>query len=125
MNSNPNLMKLDELKETCKLLNITINDLVMCSLSTSLKTLFEENGDSSTHFNLVIPANIRFKFYPTREKVMLENKFAGIPMTVPLTSSMQESYDKIKIITSKFKKSFPLIYASYALTMWMVKFVPR
>ena len=48
IDSNTNLMKLDELKETCNKLNITINDLVMCSLSTSLKTLFEAHGDTST-----------------------------------------------------------------------------
>ena len=94
-------MKLDELKETSKKLNITINDLVMCSLSAALKTLFSEHGDTtSTEFNLIIPANIRFKFYPTREKIVLENKFAGIPISVPLASSMQESYGKIKVITS-------------------------
>lgn len=98
----------------------------MCSLSTSLKTLFKEHGDTtSTQFNLVIPANIRFKFYPTREEIVLENKFAGIPITVPLSSSMQESYDKIKIITKQFRNSFPLIYGSYLFTMWHVKLIPR
>jgi len=48
VDSYPNVMKLDVLKEKCKMLNITINDLVMCSLSTSLKTLFEAHGDTCT-----------------------------------------------------------------------------
>ena len=65
VNSSVKLIKVDDLKLMCRKLNISINDIVMGSLSTSLKTLFEELGDTSKEFNIVIPANIRFKFYPT------------------------------------------------------------
>lgn len=93
------LIKLEDLKFMTRKLNITINDIVMGSLSTSLKSLFLELGDTSKEYNLVIPANIRFKFYPTRKQIILENKFAGIPLNVPLTTSMQDSYTKIKKVT--------------------------
>lgn len=88
VSSSIKLIKVDDLKLMTRKLNITINDIVMGSLSTSLKTLFLELGDTSEYYNLVIPANIRFKFYPSSKKVVLENKFAGIPLNVPLTTSM-------------------------------------
>ncbi len=47
----------------------------------------------------MIPANIRFKFYPTPEEVKLENKFAAIPMLVPLTENMDSAYGQIKKVT--------------------------
>jgi hypothetical protein len=48
---------------------------------------------------IVVPANIRFGFYPNRESMKLENHFAAIPLTVPLTESMDSAYGKIKKIT--------------------------
>lgn len=50
--------------------------------------MFKEKKDPSKYFKMAIPANIRFKFYPTREELKLENKFAAIPLTVPLTKDM-------------------------------------
>lgn len=44
---------------------------------------------------MMIPANIRFAFYPTREEVKLENKFAVVPLKVPLTEDMQSAYPQI------------------------------
>jgi len=116
---------LAKLKAATKKLNVTVNDVVMCALTTSLNKIFKRNGDTSKNISLVIPANIRFKFYPTREQVVLENKFAAIPLNVPLTETMESSYEKIKKVTKALKGSFGLIYGVYALTFWTVKLLPR
>lgn len=36
-----------KVKDLSKKLKITINDLVTCSISSSLRTLFDENGDKN------------------------------------------------------------------------------
>ena len=113
------------MKAATKKLNVTVNDVVMCALTTSLCKIFKRNGDNSKDVSLLIPANIRFKFYPTREQVRLENKFAAIPLNVPLTETMESSYEKIKKVTKALKGSFGLIYGVYALTFWSVKLLPR
>jgi len=93
------------LKALSKTMKVTINDIVTCALSCSMNTLFKENKDPNTHFKIVIPANIRFSFYPTRDEVKLENKFAPIPLTVPLVSDMQSSYEIIKKVTAPLRNS--------------------
>lgn len=75
-----------------KTIGVTINDIVVSSLSTSMNKIFKEKKDASKDFKLVIPANIRFKFYPTPEEVKLENKFAAIPLKVPLCKDMESAY---------------------------------
>lgn len=83
------------MKALSKKLGVTINDIVTSALTCSMNTIFKEKGDKSKDFKLVIPANIRFSFYPSPEKVKLENKFAAIPLTVPLTQDMASSYSQI------------------------------
>jgi len=66
-----------EIKQCSKALNCTINDLFTSALSQALARFFKENGDSVTkEINIILPANIRWHMYPTREAVKLENKFA-------------------------------------------------
>lgn len=76
----------------------------------------------------MIPANIRFKFYPTPEDVKLENKFAAIPMLVPLTEDMESAYGQIKKVTDTIK-SLPFFYINYALALisniLLPKFIPK
>lgn len=84
------------LKALSKTTGITINDIVTSALSCSMNKLFKEHGDTEESFNLCIPANIRFKFYPTVDDVKLENKFAALPLRVPLTEDMQSAYPIIK-----------------------------
>ena len=55
------------IKALSKTMKITINDIVTSALSVALNQLFKQNNDDSKDFKMVIPANIRFKFYPTRE----------------------------------------------------------
>jgi len=83
------------MKALSKKIKVTINDIVMSALTTSLNTLFKKNGDKSKDFQVIIPANIRFKFYPTPEAVRLENKFAAIPLKLPLTESMESAYSQV------------------------------
>lgn len=84
------------LKGLSKKIKVTINDIVNCALSVSLEQIFRENKDDSTEIKMVIPASIRFAFYPTKEDVVLENKFAAIPVTLPLVKDMESAAPKIK-----------------------------
>jgi hypothetical protein len=52
----------------------------------------KEKGDTPKEVQICIPANIRFEFYPTREDVKMENKFAAIPLKLPLVTNMEKSY---------------------------------
>lgn len=118
------------LKALSKTMGITINDIVTSALSCSMNKLFKEHGDTQEKsFNLCLPANIRFKFYPTVDDVKLENKFAALPLRVPLTEDMQSAYPIIKKATAKLKGSLSYIYGMYALVFWsnwvLPRFVPR
>ena len=61
-------------------------------LSASVKEYFESKGDNSTQeVNIVIPANIRFKHYPSIDELKLENKFAAVPLRIPLKGDIKEA----------------------------------
>lgn len=90
---------LDAIKQASKKLGVTINDMVLCALTTSLKVIFKEKNDTSKDITICIPANIRFSFYETRDKVLLENKFAVMSVIAPLTESMESAYKPIKKVT--------------------------
>lgn len=89
-----------QIKRTCKYLNVTINDFVLCAYTTALNMILKEQKDFSKDIQIAMPANIRFQLYPNRESVKLENKFSAMSMTVPLTDSMENSYDEIKKVTN-------------------------
>ena len=57
--------------------------------------LFKESGDPNQEIQLFVPANIRFKFYHNVEKIKLENKFAVLPVTLPLMDSMSAAYPRV------------------------------
>ena len=113
------------LKALSKTMGVTINDIVTSALSVSMNSLFKEHGEKHDFFKVVIPANIRFSFYPTADKVKLENKFAALPLSVPVVSDMKSAYPIIKKATSKIKGSLSFIYAMYAMTFWTNILVPR
>jgi len=71
---------------------VTLNDVVLCALTTSLNVLFKERNDPSKTVNMVIPGNIRFGFYQKREDVKIENKFTAMPLSAPLTKDMASAY---------------------------------
>jgi hypothetical protein len=75
-----------------------------------------EGEDNS--IQVLLPANIRFGFYPTREDVKVENKFAALPLKLPLITNMKDSYKQISRVTSKLKSSIGYVYTAY----WITKF---
>ena len=80
------------MKALSKKIGVTINDIVTSAISTSFSTLFKKNKDLSTSLMMLIPANIRFKFYPTREQVKLENKITVMPLKIPVVDNMENAY---------------------------------
>ena len=54
---------------------------------------------------MVVPANIRFGLYHTRADVRIENKFAAVPLLMPLCETMKESYDKMAKVSKKLRGS--------------------
>jgi hypothetical protein len=54
--------------------------------------------------------------YETFDDVKMENKFAPIFMTIPLTEDPREAISKVSKITKALKKTFPQIYFLYVLS---------
>jgi hypothetical protein len=127
-------INIDKLKATGKSKGVTINDVVLAAFTTSLNDIMSENEmkkpkdqrkELPEKLNIVMPANIRFGFYPSREKVKYENKFTAVPLQIPLTKSMSTAYDKVKSVTKEMKSSFGLIYGIYWVARWIGKLNPR
>ena len=78
-----------DIKLASKAKGITINDLVTSCAATGLKQYFNLKGDKSKSINLVIPANIRFEHYGSWENVKFENKFAPVPLVIPLNENLE------------------------------------
>ena len=97
-------IELDDIKKVSRAHDVTINDVVICAFTTALNGLFTQKQHSTKHINILIPGNIRFKFYNTREEVKFENKFTVLPVvSVPLTQSMERAYKPIKEATKDLK----------------------
>jgi len=79
------MLNMKEIKDLAHKLGITINDLVCCALSRSMKQYFKSKGDklgnAEVHKNIQImmPASIRWSFYK-RNAIKLENRIAAIPL---------------------------------------------
>lgn len=73
----------------------------------------------------MLPANVRFRWYEKREDVKLENKFAAVPIKLPLISKMQDSYDPISKVTKKLKNIIGFVYTSYAVAYLSSMFSTR
>ena len=54
------VLKMNEMKDLSKKLGVTINDIVTCSISTSINTIFKGRGDNNESIQIVIPGNVRF-----------------------------------------------------------------
>jgi len=105
-----------------KKVGVTINDVITCAISKAMNTILHQKGDTEQkEIYMVIPANIRFKFYKTREEIKMENKFSALPFKVPLVDNMSSSYGLIQSVTNKLKTSIPLVYASYSATTFFAK----
>lgn len=102
----------------------TINDAILGGFLTALHHVFKDLGEGIPKtIHVGMPANIRFKFYPSREKVKYENKFTGLCVEAPLTPEMD--LKTVKTITNRIKGSIGMIYAGYASTRQFVKLAPR
>ena len=123
--ASSSVLEFQKIKDLSKKLGITINDLVSSSISVSLNQIFKENNQPVKEALICIPANIRFKFYPTAEKVRLENKFSAIPLILPLSASMHDALPKVKKAFGALKSQFGMVYASYAMTRFLQKLMPR
>lgn len=120
----PEAFVFKDVKDLSKKVGYTINDVVLASITTAMKSMTRSKGDDTSNITMVIPANIRFKFYPTRADIVLENKFSALPLMVPLTDGMKDSYGLIKQVTAPLKSSLPLVYASYAFSSLLTRLVP-
>ena len=114
--ASSNELHMPDIKKLSRRIGVTINDIVTCSISTAMNDFFRSKGDESKEIQMVVPANVRFEFYPAKEKVILENKFSAIPLKIPLCDNMKGSYGVIGKATRFLRSSAPLIYAQYALT---------
>lgn len=56
VNSSKHPILMDKLKDCSKQLNVTINDMVLCALSTAVNTLFEENDTPQKSMKVIMPA---------------------------------------------------------------------
>lgn len=119
------VIQLSDIKSLSRKLKITINDIILSSLTTALHRVFEGRKEEVKEVNLTIPANIRFSFYDSAATVKLENKFAAIPLRVPLTSSMEAAYRKVTRISKKLRNNFSMVYSYYAVAFWGQRYVPR
>ena len=104
---------------------MSINDIVTSAITTAFQQIFKEAGDPAKEINLVLPASVRFKFYPTRESLKLENKFAAMGMRLPLTESMEAAYPKIQKVTAAIRSGLPYLYCSYSVAHWFNKLMPH
>lgn len=98
--------------------------MIMSSLSTSMHSYLGAKGDKQS-LSVLLPANIRFKFYNTMDDVVLENKFSAIPIKLPLVGQIKDAYSKVSMITKQIKSSFSYVYCAYALTYWANLLFPR
>ena len=116
----------EKIKQLSKTVGVTINDIVMSSICVSVSKLFRENGDQASKIRLVIPANVRFALYPTRESVKLENRFTAIPLTLPiLDKKIYEVYEPIKKVTAVLKRKAYLVYGTFFLFRISQALFPR
>ena len=108
-------MDFSEVKNASKAFGCTINDVMTCALSNSLAKYFEKRKDSHKRVNIMIPANIRWEMYETFEEVRLENKFAPIPLTIPVEKDMLKTLSAVKRVTKQLKSQFAITYCMYVL----------
>ena len=114
-----------DVKEAAKNKGVTINDFITSCLATGVKQYFEMHGDKDRdHLNIVIPANLRFAHYGSWEKVKFENKFAPVPLQIPLNNSIDESFKAVPKVTRLLRDHFIDIYATYAMTYYFTMFAP-
>ena len=92
-----------DVKAAAKNKSVTINDLITACMASGVKQYFELKGDQNKTINIAIPANIRFEHYGTWERVKFENKFAAIPLLIPLNKDINQSLTEVAKVTSQLR----------------------
>ena len=65
---------------------------MISALSLATARLFKDRGDEKNkRIRIAVPCNIRWKYYNTYEEVKLENKFAPMPVKVPLETEIENA----------------------------------
>ena len=114
-----------EIKATSKALKVTINELMTSALSVAIKQLFEDRGDTKTdRMQIAVPVNIRWAPYKTYDEVQLENKFAPMPVKIPLDTDLEQALKKMKPVAGKMRRDFKVTYAAYILASLMGVLIP-
>lgn len=72
----------------------------------------------------MIPANIRFQHYGSWERVKFENKFAPVPLRIPLYADISKSLELVPKVTGILRDQFIDVYAMYAMTYYFAMFAP-
>jgi len=70
------------------------------SLVLAISRYFKEKNDNSKAFNICLPANIRWKMYNSPEELVLENKFAPIPLRLQTETEPLKCLKQVKARTS-------------------------
>ncbi len=114
-----------DVKAAARKEGVTINDFITSCMATGVKQYFELKGDKKTNkLNIVLPANIRFQHYGSWEKVKFENKFAPVPLVIPLDSDIKKSMQLVAPVTAQLRSQFIDVYATYAGTYYFCMFAP-
>lgn len=120
-----NDLMIDDIKVATKRLQITVNDLFMTALSMATKRYLVSKGDTETQFiNICIPVSIRWTPYKTWDDVKLENKFAPMPLDLPLISNPKTALTEICKLTNGMKSQMSMVYATYIISLWGALLMP-
>ena len=78
---------------------------MISALSMATGRLFKDRGDEkNTRMKVAIPCNIRWKYYNTYEEVELENKFAPMPIKIPLETESSKALTSSTRVSRDMKK---------------------
>ena len=114
-----------QVKATSRALGVTINELMTTALSMATGRLFKERGDEKNkQMRIVIPCNIRWKYYKTYDEVELENKFAPMPIKIPLEQEPEKALKSATRVSRDMKKQFAKVYTIYLVSVFLGLFVP-
>ena len=114
-----------QIKATSRALGVTINELMTTALSMATGRLFKDRGDEKNkQMRIVIPCNIRWKYYNTYDEVELENKFAPMPIKIPLEQEPEKALKSATRVSRDMKKQFAKVYTIYLVSVFLGLFIP-
>jgi diacylglycerol O-acyltransferase len=98
-------ISVEGVKKQAKLMNATINDVIMALTSITLKEYMVSKGDTKTStINLAVPYSLR-ELPKKKEDFELKNDFAMMKIPLDLTDNFQDSLSKVKTRMNALKNS--------------------